>query len=373
MQVAHAQKKVLEVSRKKRAAIPEPHLRARKSMSHETELDPRRNPRIDQAAREYCFQCGTPWKSEWVQCKSCGEMEKQVGAARPRTPVSDDKMIFDGPWRLLPWPTQGGVAMHGGPGAGKSTLASLLRPTAWLTSEQEPKPVGEMLRRATPDNICTVYPVKTPEQVRDVLSLLEKGPIVLDSLTGFGLREALVIAHMISNWAKARNDRALAIQQHTKAGEAAGFNEIPHLFDAIVDVTPDKWGVRSFTVTKSRWSPLGSLYWTFDKEGKIINPDFPAAYSVEGIAGNYWLHPYPLRGSQQAGLLAFLNELGLLSPKSASAAMTASYMPSGFIDPMDVHERKRFAKLNGLDWLEPNDYIHLVERQRDIEAEKDSS
>lgn len=332
-----------------------------------------RNPRTDKTAREYCYACGTPWFPEWIICESCGGSERETGAARPRISVKEDKVRFPGPWKLLPWPGQGGVAIHGGPGAGKSTLASLIRPKLWLTSEQEPKPVGEMMRRATPDNLCEVRPVKTPEEVAEALRNMERGPIVLDSLTGFGLREALVVAHMISNWARARNDRILAILQHNKGGDAAGYNEIPHLFDAICDLTPDPWGVRAFRVTKSRWSSLGTLYWTFDQNGQIVLPDFPAAYSVEGTAGNYWLHPYPVKGSKWSGLLAFLDEIDMLRSKTASSAVFAGYMESGFVEPMDHHERKRFAQSNGLTWLDPTDFTEAVQQHRNNEKSEEST
>ena len=322
------------------------------------------NPRTIQAVQKYCYRCGTPWMREWVHCMHCGGLDCGEGAAKPVVQVGDDSITFEGPWKLLPWPRQGGVAIHGGPGAGKSTLASLLRPCAWLTSEQEPKPVGEMMRRAIPGHVCEIAPVKTPDQVAAKLEVIDHGPVVLDSLTGFGLKEALLVAILLSNWAKANNDRVLAVMQHTKGGEAAGYNEIPHLFDAICDVTPDPWGVRAFRVTKSRWSPLGSVYWTFDENGRIALPEFPAAYSVEGSGGNFWLHPFPVKGAKWQGLLAFLSDLGLLEPRSASAAVYAGYMPTGFVEPMDAHERKRFALDNGLTWLDPRDFEEVVEAER---------
>lgn len=311
----------------------------------------RSNPRLIGEARYYCYTCGSPWPKDASACPACRGSDRSRGAARPRRAAENDIVLFDGPWKMIPWPKQGTVAMYGGPGAGKSSLAGLLQPRRWLTREQEPKPVGDMFRRILPDFMPAVESVDTPDDVRRVLSETTRGPVVLDSLTAFGLREALVVAHLLVKWAQNNNDRALAILQLNKDGQAAGYMEIPHLFDAIINVSPDPWGVRAFRVTKSRWCPLESVYWTFDREGKLTIPAFPASYSVEGAPGEYWLHPYPLKGAKWNGILGAMNGADILRPGVASAAIVAGYMPSGFLEPMDVLERKRFAEQNGLAWV----------------------
>jgi hypothetical protein len=225
-----------------------------------------------------------------------------------------------------------------------------------------------MFRRILPDFMPGVETVETPEDVRRVLSETQRGPIVMDSLTAFGLREALVVAHMLVHWAQRNNDRALAIIQLNKDGQAAGYMEIPHLFDAIVNVSPDPWGVRSFRVVKSRWSALESIYWTFDRDGKLTIPSFPAAYSVEGSPGEYWLHPYPLKGAKWTGVLAALNGAEKLQPGTCSAAVAATYMPSGFLEPMDVSERRRFAERNGLQWITAEEAAEMV---ADVETDNE--
>jgi hypothetical protein len=268
------------------------------------------------AVPRYCYRCGTPWEESEICCPSCGGTDPSYGSARPTFQVENDALRFDGPWSMLPWIPTGSVAMFGGPGAGKSSLAAMIKPRMWISE-------------------C------------------ERGPIVLDSLTAFGLKDALVSAHMVVEWARRHNDRALAIVQVNKDGQLAGYMEIPHLFDAVVNVTPDPWGVRSFRVTKSRWSSLGAVYWSFDKQGRIQVPQFDAAYSVEGEPGEYWLHPYPLKGSKWSGMLAALAEAGALKPGYACAATEASYLPTGFLEPMDAAERRAFAERNGLIWLDP--------------------
>lgn len=325
-------------------------------------IDPQGDPRATQGPppQHYCYTCGTPWPPEWAICDACGSEDRAADVARPLRAVPGDHKTFPGPWKLLPWPGQGAAAVYGGPGAGKSSLAAMLKPTQWLTKEQAPKAAGDMLRRIIPDHMPQIHAVKDPKQVYQILQETFAGPIVVDSLTAFGLREALVIGHMLVDWARKNDDRSLAILQVNKGGDAAGYKEITHLFDAICNLTPDKWGVRIFEIEKSRWSPLGSLYWTFDDAGQIAIPEFNAAYSVEGAGGTYWLHPFPMKGAKWSGLLTVMGELGLLKPGVASAAVIAPYMPDRFLKAMDHIERRRFAEAQNLEWLEPADLFDNI-------------
>ena len=301
----------------------------------------------------YCYACGTPWPEDEIVCPGCGGSDASFGSARPIQEVRHDALRFEGPWSMLPWIPTGSVAMFGGPGAGKSSLAAMIRPRMWITKEQEPRPVGDMFRRLMGDHMPDVRVADTADDIANALMECDRGPVVIDSLTAFGLKDALVAAHMVVEWARRNNDRVLAIVQINKDGQLAGYMEIPHLFDAIVNVTPDPWGVRSFRISKSRWSGLGSIYWSFDMDGKIKVPSFDAAYSVEGEPGEYWLHPYPLKGAKWNGLLHAMAEAKQLRPGCACAATEASYLPSGFLQPMDVSERRTFAERNGLLWLDP--------------------
>jgi hypothetical protein len=319
------------------------------------------NPRTRSNARHYCYRCGTPWPDAELFCPGCGGQDRAEGSAKPSIEVEGDVALFDGPWELIPWPKQGSVCVYGGPGSGKSSIASMIDPKHWITKEQEPKPVGAMFRRLRKDKMPPIHAVNAPADVERVLTVVDEGPIVLDSLTAFGLKDALVIGHMLVNWAQNHNDRVLAIIQVNKAGEAAGYMEIPHLFDCNINLSPDPWGVRSFRVLKSRWCALEAVYWSFDEEGQIATPDFPASYSVEGNPGDYWLHPYPVRGAKWSGLLAALDQGEQLRPGTASAAHVASYMPSGFVVPQDHHERRRFAERNGLEWIDPDQAVSLLE------------
>ena len=314
----------------------------------------------------YCYDCGTPWDEMELFCTACGGRERAEGAARPTQVATDDVKCFRGPWRSLPWPGQGTVGMFGGPGAGKSSLASLIKPTLWLTREQVPKPVGGLFRRMWPcGHMPLIRTVANAEDVRKALMDTLEGPVVLDSATALGLTEGLLASHHLVEWAQRTNDRTLCIIQVTKDGRSAGFNEIPHLFDAIVNITPDPFGIRAWRATKSRWSDLGMTYWCFNDEGSISTPEFNAAYSVEGSPGNYCLHPFPLKGGKWNGLLAAMASHEVLLPKMASAAVRAPYMPDGFITPMDTPERKRFAEKHGLRWVNPGD-VELPEKKQRV-------
>jgi len=298
-----------------------------------------------------------------ILCVKCGGSDKSEIISRPIQRTDNEFTRYDGPWTEIPWPDQGTVAVYGGPGTGKSSLSSLIKPTVWLTKEQEPKPASMMFRRTTPDFMPKIAAVDSPAEVEQVLSQINKGPVVIDSLTAFGLKESLSIAHIMVNWSRKNNERCLAILQANQGGGAAGYLEIPHLFDCVVRVEHDPWGVRVFRIEKSRWCSLQNIYFSFSSTGSIIEPHFPAAYTVEGTSGNYYLHPYPVKGAKWDGLVKSLDDLSELQPQTASAAQVAPYMPSGFVSPMDVRERQVFAEKAGLEWIDPNNIIELLQHR----------
>jgi len=310
--------------------------------------------------RVYCYNCGTPWNMEEVICQKCGAVVKSEKIARPVLKVSEDYQRYAGPWQMIPWPPQGSVCIFGGAGTGKSSISSLIRPRWWITKEQEPKPASHMFNRLTPGWMPEIAAVDNADEVDDLLLDIKEGPIVIDSLTAFGLKDSLRIAHSIVNWTRGNNERSLSILQATHQGTAAGYTEIPHLFDAVINTSIDPWGVRCFRIHKSRWSGLENAYYTFDDKGQIVSPEFDAAYTVEGSAGEYYLHPFPVKGAKWDGIARALAEHGALIPKMASAAQVAPYMPTGFVSPMDNIERKRFAERAGLEWIDPEDVHDLI-------------
>ena len=316
--------------------------------------------RKSQFQRIYCYSCGSPWDLNEIICPKCGGTKHSEMIARPVMNTPDDFIQYDGPWKMIPWCPQGAVCIFGGPGAGKSSISALIKPKWWITKEQEPKPASSMFKRLTPDNMPRIAAVDNAEEVAKLLEDIHEGPIVIDSLTAFGLKESLEIAHLILNWTRKNNDRSLSILQATQAGTVAGYTEVPHLFDAVIHVDIDKWGVRCFRIKKSRWSGLENSYFTFGEGGMIVAPEFNAAYTVEGDAGGYYLHPFPIKGAKWDGIAKVLAENNALVPKMASAAQAAPYMPSGFVRPMDHVERRNFAERAGLEWIDPDEVFEII-------------
>jgi len=313
--------------------------------------------------RVYCYNCATPWDKEEVICQKCGSTSSSTMIARPVMKTDEDFKLYGGPWQMIPWHPSGAVCIFGGAGTGKSSISSLIKPRWWITKEQEPKPASNMFNRLTPGWMPEIAAVDNADEVEELLKDIKEGPIVIDSLTAFGLKDSLRIAHLVVNWTRGNNDRSLSILQATQQGGAAGYTEIPHLFDAVINIAIDPWGVRCFRIHKSRWSGLENAYFTFDENGQIILPEFNAAYTVEGNAGEYFLHPFPVRGAKWDGIARALAEQNALEPKMASAAQVAPYMPSGFVQPMDYVERRSFAERAGLNWIEPDDVFDLLNNE----------
>jgi hypothetical protein len=308
----------------------------------------------------YCYRCGTVWRELWVVCQHCGGTDRSTGASRPTVIVSESSVKFQGPWRMINWPAPGIVMIFGGPGAGKSSLAAMIRPKAWITSEQAPKPVKPLFDRVAPGHMPVVYPAKTPDHVAHILSQIHEGPLVTDSLSAFGGIAGLTVAKMMQEWAAPHDERALGIVQVTKGGDAAGFMALPHLVDAVVSVAKDVSGMRLFNIEKCRWSPEGSVYWAFGEKGEVIAPDFPAAYSVAGET-TLWLQPFPMGRTNWSDLLTLLDKLELLEPGTASAAHWAYYMPHHFLEPRDLPQRRAFAENVGLRWISPAEVWSQIE------------
>lgn len=306
----------------------------------------------------YCYECGNPWPKEHLVCLSCGSSLRENENARPMRASKDDAIRYPWPWNNLPWPPQGSVGLIGGPGSGKSSLAALIKPKVWLSIEMEPKLIGNIVRRITPDHMPLIRMVRNSRDVAEALRDIFEGPVALDSATAMeSLGEALAASQVMVSWAKERNDRSLTIVQVNKAGEAAGFMKIPHLFDTTAEVSPEDYGLRTLNYSKSRWAGLDTTYFTFDGKGQISMPPFDAAYSVEGNPGSYTLHPFPMSSAKWAAVLDFLQDSGSLEGGIASAATSASYMKHGFIEPTDVNERKRFAERHGLKWVSARDLL----------------
>ncbi len=279
-------------------------------------------------------------------------------------PTAEEASIpLPGPWEVLHiWPEATVVSVTGGPGTGKSTLLAMLKPDLWATAEQTPRRAVVTLVRAQ-RAIAEEYerrdiaPIKTPRDVEARLVDLPGGLFALDSLTRVGAWDEQVrILEVIAEWTHAgEGRRAVVILQHNKRHEGAGLNSVPHLVDACLDVYQDISGLRVLSCWKNRSGDPTARYFQLGADG-VRSPDFGrAAWSVEGDAGAYTLHPWPLRGAMWGGVLDALfgrggRELGVAVPGIAGCGIYQPGYPRNVLEPGDVEQRQRFAEAHGLTW-----------------------
>jgi hypothetical protein len=145
----------------------------------------------------------------------------------------------------------------------------------------------------------------------------------------------------------------LLIQQINAAGAGAGFLELPHLVDACGLIEKDT--VRRLSFWKNRMGPIGSVLFTIGANGVDAIRLDQASYSVEGEPGEYRLHPWPLPGGKWAGLFdrAWKGKKAPPAvPGLACAALPVAGYPGGVLRPLDQADRRRFAELHGLRWVD---------------------
>ena len=307
----------------------------------------------------YCTSCGSRVPPRQVNCSVCGSVGTDTLCVRPTKMGQLSGVKLLPPWDNFTWLPGGVVALWGGPGAGKSSLAAITGPQVWITSEQEPFAVARMFDRLGV-KVPTIYRVKTYEDVqrffRDArFNRPEK--VVVDSLTAFGVMDGLRVLSELVSWSQANNARTLVVLQVTKDNRAAGPMEIAHEVDVVARAAVDRTGLRLLAFTKSRFSALETRYWIFNEYGQVDVPDFANdVYSVEGSPGGYELVPFPVTGAKWAGLLQYLDDQEQLSDfiGFASSAVRAKHKETGFVLPNDFRERKAFAEAHGLSWLDPS-------------------
>ena len=318
----------------------------------------------------YCDDCGQSADPHTLTCERCGGSEIVSGYAAPRLIPEGAPDDLPHPWGLLEqWPEASAVALSGGPGGGKSSLAALALlhyalkgPALWLTSEQTIPAAAKLIQRissAIPGwgarRLPPIYPVGSFAELRGACEEHGDCFAVLDSITRIAsFPDQVKIAEYLCDpregWTfKGRDRRLLLIQQINSRGEAAGALEIPHLVQAVAYVEA-RDGLRVLTINKNRNGPIGSLYFELGKT--ITVPSFPYAYTVEGEPGSYRLHPYPLPGARWAGLFDLASKPPGLGPVpgTATAALPCASYPGGVLLPADHAARRHFAEAHGLEW-----------------------
>lgn len=304
--------------------------------------------------RHYCSVCLTPKRPGHLFCH-CGSSSFSP-ADRPLVAerlYRAQRYDLPWPWLVLEdWQPGMLVLLAGGPGSGKSSLAALLRPSLWLTSEQEPAEAAALLARCGGGEVPPVQPVRDVQELRQAIDRAEPGLWVVDSVTEIGTwDEQQHILRHIAERTRGSGSRSCIIQQINAKGEGAGMMALPHLVDASALI--EKEDVRRLTFWKNRGGAIGSAIFGLGANG-VTRPNLAiASYSVEGQAGRYRLHPWPLSGARWAGLFdAMWKNPARARPGLACAAMPVAGYPGGVLQPPDVEERKRFAELNGLIWVD---------------------
>lgn len=303
----------------------------------------------------YCYNCATPNPRGALVCSRCGGAHLTANAARPIRVFPSEGTALPYPWAgvLTRWPAGKVIGLYGSPGCGKSSLAALLRPQAWLTTEQTVDAAAETLVYVQRENYEApeMRALDGPE-LGPYLGGLYTGLVVLDSVTKCGgLREQLHALEQLVAWAADGTDRrGLAIFQVNKEGEPAGLKENEHLTHANVAVAQEESGLRRVFAVKNRSGPYGSQYFTLGANG-LETPRFLYSYSVEGTHGTYRLEPWPSPRASWAGVLDLVFERGA-RPGLAHAGRPVPGYPDGMLLPADWEHRKAFAEAHGLHWLE---------------------
>lgn len=321
-----------------------------------------------------CYDCGAENEEDALLCFDCHGTVLTFNQARPvnASAVVRRSDWLPEPWDMLVhWPEKSVVALDGGPGAGKSSLCSLLRPDNWITSEETVGQATDTLRRLQNaegegwPGAPNIIAVAGLYGALDALLECYSGMLVCDSATALGSPAAqLEFMEAVIDWARAEpHRRAVVILGHTQAGGAAGPRKIAHLAQTEASVSADAEGRRRIGLRKHRHGALTSRYFKLGAHGVEV-PDFPYAYSVEGPPGGYELVVYPSKGTEWAGRFEAIEDNdNTLQLRCASASKRAPY-GRGYIEPGDAQARRDFAAVHGLAWVDHKGR-HEVAKRRD--------
>ena len=248
------------------------------------------------------------------------------------------------------------MLLSGNKGSGKTSICMKVSPTVFISTEQEIQEVGHAWYRIMGEeaSVPLMSNCWSWEQLQEDLLVLQKGDrVIVDSVSQFatGPKSQEVVKAIIEH---VRKTGAVAwfIAQFTKDGDMLGPNMLNHMVDVVCQIPDDNLGMRRLTASKNRFGGLFARYFALTGEG-VTEQDFEYAYSVEGSAGNYSLHLFPLGGAKLNGIFTKMTEAGLLLEGLASAGIQCQGYKDGFAQPSDTEMRKQFAEEHGLTWISP--------------------
>lgn len=323
-----------------------------------------------------CYRCTQPIiEPETIFCPNCHSSDIDERRARPELNLLPRRIgvQLPFPWEQLDFRAGGTALLSGNRGSGKTTISVAARPSIIDTSEQEISQVADTWKRihGMGAKAPLIANCSSWEQLESDIDILEVDQLfLLDSVSqlAHGFETSTIVARCIEKIRK-KQARAIFICQYTKDGGILGPNELQHLVDVVLEIPPDKKsGARRLVARKNRFGSLFTTYFTIGARGPIpISFDY--AYSIEGSAGDYSLHLYPMGGAEWSGLLEALEETRIDLRGLASAAIRSSAYRSGFALPPDNEERKRFAEAHGLTYVTPENFDAIVQERQTAQQE----
>jgi hypothetical protein len=317
--------------------------------------------------KRVCYQCALPiLEKSIVVCPRCGANDFDPRRSRPRQVIVPKPPELPYPWTQLSLDYGGTVLLSGNRGSGKSTICMTAEPSKLMSSEQENQQVASMWYRVCPDKpIPIISTVHTVEELDEDLRQLQEGELaVMDSVSQLqaGQQSGKILEGAIEH-IRSVGARAIFIAQFTKDGDMLGPNMLAHLVDVYATIPDDPTGMRRLSFIKNRFGDLFTSYFAIGPRG-VTEQKFRYAYSVEGSAGNYHFHLFPMSGAKMAGIYNAIKEIGGIDIMgTASAAIECPAYPNGFAEPDDVERRRKFAEDHGMRWLDPETVNELIQKR----------
>lgn len=350
----------------------------------------------------YCTRCGTPRNpQEIANCPACGELDWDPYTVTPTIVPPDVRFDLPPPWdgTRCEWGRM--IGIHGPKGIGKSTLMAQLCRVGfphpdqpawgggawWITCEESGNQVRTRNGRIGLPNI-TVHHID-PHQpfvgMAEFYKRVARNPpkvVIVDSASALGQNEGVKICVQLKTWAQINQAIVGVIVQHNAKGDPFGLEELSHLVDAWGFIASGQAWLRMVGLEKNRFGDLFNKSWRFGDGGTIVIPSFEdRLMTVVGAPGSYELLAYPYRDTKGKlhQVWEFLQDLDAPSPATcewagigvlpdfigyASAGVRAPFKDDGFEVPDDWPDRRRYAEIHGLPWLDPRTLPSLARLQK---------